>query len=49
LVAVTVQLPSPVPVNVLPEIEQLLPPEATAKVTAPLPDPPLEERVDVPL
>jgi hypothetical protein len=39
----------PVPVNVLPVTEQLLPPEATAYVTAPVPDPPVEESVEVPL
>jgi hypothetical protein len=39
----------PVPVNVLPATEQLLPPEATAYVTAPLPDPPVAESVEVPL
>ena len=41
LVAVTEQVPTPVPVRVLPTIEQKLLPAVTAKLTAPVPEPPV--------
>ena len=41
LVAVTVQVPTPIPVSVLLLTEQNVLPAVTAKLTAPVPDPPV--------
>ena len=47
--AVMVQMPTPVPVTVLPTTEQLDAPAVTAYETVPVPVPPLVDRVVVPL